>query len=174
LLDLVEAEFGHRQFLQQFWCGPIPFRKAKKLRTPHPEQYAIAVQSIVRNLSPRAAYPERIHLCYADDLKLVKSVGWAEFMESSDGHHRASFHVLATHLVFTRQGAGQQTYTHVLNDLIGLAQDTPVFNTLTVTALIHPDNAACKRLLTRNHWVYSDMDVDGLHEEWALVVQTEG
>ncbi|WP_426986568.1 hypothetical protein [Pseudarthrobacter sp. Y6] len=173
LLDLVEAEFKHRQFLQQFWCGPIPFRQAKKRRTPHPEQYAIAVQSIVRNLQPRAAYPERMHICYVDEYELVKSVGWAKFIESSDGHHRASFYVLATHLVFTRQGAGQHTYTHVVNDLVGLAQDASVFNSLTITALVHPNNVACKTLLTQNHWVHSDMDVDGLHEEWALVVRVE-
>jgi hypothetical protein len=173
LLDLVEAEFKHRQYLQQFWCGPIPFRKAKKRRTPHPEQYAIEVQSIVRNLGPRAAHPERMHLCYAEDLELVRSVGWAKFIESADGHHLATFLVLATHLVFTRQGAGQQMYTHVVNDLIGLAQDAEAFESLTITALVHPDNAACKALLTLNGWQFSEMDVDELHEEWALVVQVE-
>lgn len=151
----------------------MPFHQAKKRRTPHPEQYAIEVQSIVRNLQPRAAHPERMHICYVDDLGLVKSVGWSKFIASADGHHRASFYVLATHLVFTRRGAGQQTYTHVVNDLIGLAQDAPAFNSLTVTALVHPDNVACKTLLTKNHWAQSGMDVDKLHEEWALVVQVE-
>lgn len=173
LLELVEAEHKHRQFLQLFWCGPIPFREAKQRRTPHPEQYAIEVQSIVRNLRPRAKHPERMHICYLDEYELVKSVAWAKFIESADGHHRASFYVLATHLLFTRQGAGQHTYTHVVDDLIGLAQDAADFKSLTITALVHPDNVACKALLTLNRWVYSDMDVDGLHEEWDLVVKVE-
>lgn len=161
----------HRQFLQEFWCGPVEFRKAKKRRTPHAEQYAIEVQSIVRNLRPRAIYPERMHLCYEDEIGLVKTVAWAKFIESADGHHRASFYVLATHLVFTRRGLGQETYSHVVEDLVGLAQDTDRFDSLAITAIIHPDNLPCKELLTRNAWVPSGMDEDGLHEEWTLVAQ---
>lgn len=114
-----------------------------------------------------------MHICYLDEYELVKSVAWARFVGSTDGHHRASFYVLATHLLFTRQGAGQQTSTHVIGDLIELAQDASDFKSLTVTALVHPDNVACRTLLTHNHWVHSDMDVDGLHEEWALVVKVQ-
>ena len=157
MLELIEAEPRHRQYLQEFWCGPIPFRTAKKLRVPHPELYAIRVQSMVRNLRPRVPFPDRLHLCCEDELGMVKSVGWARFIGSADGHHRATFYLLATHLVYTNQGAGQATHTHVVNDLIGLAQDEAVFRSLTVTAIIHPDNDACIRdrkstRLNSSHW----------------------
>lgn len=174
MLDLIEAEPRHRQFLQQFWCGPVPFRKAKKQRVQHPELYAIRVQSIVRDLRPPAPYPDRLHVCCVDELEMVKSVGWARFICSADGHHKASFYLLATHTVYTNRGAGQDTHSHVIKDLVGIAQDQAVFLSLTVKAIVHPDNDACIRLLSRNGWVRLGVkDVDGVHEQWALRIGVE-
>ncbi|MFB9164148.1 hypothetical protein [Arthrobacter psychrochitiniphilus] len=116
-------------------------------------------------------HPDRIVLCYLDDLGIVKSVGWTGFTVSPDGHHNGYIHVLATHLVYTRQGAGQATYTRILEDFIGLAQNAKKFESLTLTALVHPDNMECKSLLCGNGWIFTEvLDVDGLHEEWALVI----
>lgn len=169
--EVVEAEHLHRQFLQEFWCGPIPFRKAKKLARPHDQEYAIRVQSIIRQLKPRVKCPDRIFVCFLDDLRIVKSVGWAGFTLSTNGHHNGYIHVLATHLVYTRQGAGQATYSRILEGFIELAQDADNFESLTLTALVHPDNMECKSLLTGNGWIFTEaLDVDGLHEEWALVI----
>lgn len=142
----------------------------KKLPRPHSKEYAIRVQSLVRNLRPRLKLPDKIRLCFMDDLGIVKSVGWAGFKESQSGHHRGSVYVLATHSAYTRQGAGQAAYEGIVDDLIGLAQESSAFESLTISTLVHPDNIECKSLLRRNQWTYSELDVDGLHEEWVLVI----
>lgn len=109
-------------------------------------------------------------ICIIDDLHMVKSVGWAEFHASEDGRHRSSFHLLATHLLYTRLGLGLAMHDHIIENLIIQAQDMDSFESLTITALVHRDNAECKSLLTLKQWTYARMDVDDIHEEWNLVI----
>lgn len=105
---------------------------------------------------------------------MIKSVGWAKLHISPDGHHRGSFYILATHSIYTKQGFGQSTHDHVIHDLVRLAQDQDVFHSLTITALVHPNNDECRRLLTRNRWSQTgEPDIDGVHDEWGLLIAVE-
>lgn len=142
----------------------------KKLHVAHPKEYAIRVQSLVRQLKPPAKTPHMMRICLIDDLHMVKSVGWAEFHASKDGHHRSSFHLLATHLLYTRLGLGQAMHDHVVENLIIQAQDMERFESLIITALVHRDNTECKSLLTLKQWSYARMHADEIHEEWNLVI----
>lgn len=174
LHDLVEAEHKHRRFLEDFWCGPIPFRQAKKMREPHPQLYAIRVQSIVRALRPRRKFPDQIIVTYAEDLQLVKSVAWYTIALSGDGSHVVTLHAIATHTAFTQLGHAQSVYQTMVENCIGIAQDSITFESVTFVALVHPDNYESKSLLTKNQWAFTGLyDIDTVHEEWALVVGVE-
>lgn len=108
-------------------------------------------------------------LCAAPDLHLVKSVGGAVFHFSGNVHHRASFDLLATHVLYTRLGLSRALLDDILEGPLDGAQNNKRSKSL-ITAWVHRDNAKCKLLLLQQSWVHSRMDVDGIHEEWDLAI----